>query len=113
MHIRLRSGEAFVFAGLWLPPAQHGGLPTAAIVTTKPNELMATIHTRMPAILRLEDERRWLDAQSDAREIAAHPVEAGEMEAYPVGRLVNSWENEGPELIAPVAQPEAQLGLPL
>jgi len=116
MHIRLRSGESFAFAGLWLPPAKHGGVPTAAIVTTKPNELMATIHTRMPAILRPEDERRWLDTASDAaaaQAIAAHPVEAAAMEAYPVGRQVNSWENEGPELIAPVAQPEAQLGLPL
>lgn len=114
MHIRLRSGEAFAFAGLWLPPAHHGGPSTAAIVTTKPNELMATIHTRMPAILRPEDERRWLDPESDARELAARPVDASEMEAYPVGRLVNSWENEGPELIAP-ATPEAtqQLGLPL
>jgi putative SOS response-associated peptidase YedK len=114
MHIRLRSGESFAFAGLWLPPAHHGGPPTAAIVTTKPNELMATIHTRMPAILRPEDERRWLDPEVDAPEIAAGPVDASEMEAYPVGRLVNSWENEGPELIAP-ATPEAtqQLGLPL
>jgi putative SOS response-associated peptidase YedK len=113
MHIRLRSGEAFAFAGVWLPSTQHAASPTAAIVTTRPNELMATIHTRMPAILRPEDERRWLDPDTDAREIAAHAVEASEMEAYPVGRQVNSWENEGPELIAPVAPPEAQLGLPL
>jgi putative SOS response-associated peptidase YedK len=88
-------------------------VPTAAIVTTRPNELMATIHTRMPAMLRPEDEQRWLDPSSDARAIAARPVEAAAMEAYPVGRLVNSWENEGPELIAPVAEPEGQLHLPL
>jgi putative SOS response-associated peptidase YedK len=113
MHICLRSGEAFAFAGLWLPPAHHAGLPTMAVVTTKPNELMATIHTRMPLILRPEDERRWLDPDSDAREIAAHPVQAVDMHAYPVGRLVNSWENEGPELIAPAPPQPAQLGLAL
>jgi putative SOS response-associated peptidase YedK len=114
MHIRLRSREAFAFAGLWLPPAHHGGQPTAAIVTTKPNELMATIHTRMPAILRPADERRWLDPASDAREIAGHPVDAGAMEAYAVGRQVNAWENEGPELIAPAPHDDVQqLGLPL
>ena len=117
-HIRLRSGEAFAFAGLWLPPAHHGGLPTAAIVTTKPNEPMATIHTRMPAILRPEDEHRWLDPSADAPEIAARPMPASQMEAYAVSRLVNAWANEGPELIAPAgegAAPEAevQLGLPL
>jgi putative SOS response-associated peptidase YedK len=114
MHIRLRSGKAFAFAGLWLPPARHGALPTAAIVTTRPNELMATIHTRMPAILRPEDERRWLDPNVDAREIAAQSVAADEMEAYAVSRLVNAWANEGPELIAPAAhEAEVQLGLPL
>jgi putative SOS response-associated peptidase YedK len=74
---------------------------------------MATIHTRMPAILRPEDERRRLDPAADAREIAARPVDAREMEAYAVGRQVNSWENEGPDLIAPAAPVEAQLGLPL
>ncbi|MBV9581449.1 MAG: SOS response-associated peptidase [Chloroflexi bacterium] len=114
MHIRLRSGEAFTFAGLWLPPVHHGKLPTAAVVTTKPNELMASIHTRMPAILRPEDERRWLDPHTDAREIALRPIDASLMEAYPVGREVNSWANEGPQLIAPVPAPEVQqLGLPL
>ncbi len=118
MHIRLRSGQAFAFAGVWLPPAHHGGPPTAAIVTTKPNELMVTLHTRMPAILRPEDERRWLDLSSDAREIARHPVGAAEMEAYAVGRQVNSWENDGPELIAPAAASSSgdealQPGLPL
>jgi putative SOS response-associated peptidase YedK len=114
LHIRLRGGAAFSFAGIWLPPAHHGGAPTAAIVTTRPNELVAAIHTRMPAILRPEDERRWLDPASDAREIASRPLDATEMEAYAVGRQVNSWENEGPELIKPAAPDAArQPGLPL
>ena len=115
MHIRLRSGEAFTFAGLWLPPVHHGKVASAAILTTKPNELMATIHTRMPAILRPEDECRWLDPDTDpeaAQAIAMRPMDAGQMEAYPVGREVNSWTNEGPELIAP-ADPVGQLALPL
>jgi putative SOS response-associated peptidase YedK len=66
MHIHLKGGEVFAFAGLWLPPAKDGGLPTAAIITTKPNELMAAIHNRMPAILRTEDELKWLDPACDA-----------------------------------------------
>lgn len=113
MHIRLRSREAFTFAGLWLPPAHRGGPPTAAIVTTRPNELMATIHNRMPSLLRPEDEHRWLDPASDARAIASRPIDASALEAYPVGRQVNSWENEGRELIEPVGEPEGQLQLPL
>ena len=116
MHIQLRNGEIFAFAGLWLPASKDGGLPSAAIVTTAPNELMATIHTRMPAILRREDELRWLDPEvpnADAQALL-RPLESALMEAYPVAPLVNSWENEGPALIEradPAAQ-EVQIGLP-
>src|SRR5712691_1093811 len=63
MHIGLKDGGVFAFAGLWLPPAKRGGLPSAAIITTRPNELMATIHTRMPAILLPEAEQAWLNPQ--------------------------------------------------
>jgi putative SOS response-associated peptidase YedK len=102
MHIRRRDGKVFMFAGLWLP-----GPPTAAIVTTRPNELMATIHTRMPAILRPEDELRWLDPSQDSQ-LAAEPFPAELMEAYAVKPLVNSWENEGPELVEPASADEAK-----
>src|SRR5689334_19245536 len=104
MHIRRRDGKVFMFAGLWLPAGKAGGPPTAAIVTTTPNELMATIHTRMPAILRPEDELRWLDPAVEAAraaQLAAEPFPAELMEAYAVKPLVNSWENEGPELVQP------------
>jgi putative SOS response-associated peptidase YedK len=118
MHIRLRGGGPFAFAGLWLPPGTSSRLPTAAILTTRPNTLMAAIHTRMPAILRPEDELRWLDPAVDAaeaRKLALEPLPAELMEAYAVRPLVNSWENEGPGLVEPVP-PEAapsQLSLEL
>jgi putative SOS response-associated peptidase YedK len=117
MHIQLRDGQPFAFAGLWLPPNHLSGAPTAAILTTRPNELMASIHTRMPAILRQADELRWLDPAfdvADAKEVL-RPLEADVMEAYPVAPLVNSWENEGPRLIEPVTdspEQEVQMGLP-
>lgn len=117
MHIQLQNGEPFAFAGLWLPPVKREGLPSAAIITTKPNELMATIHTRMPAILSAEDELVWLDpsvADDDARKLLK-PFDAAPMEAYPVSPRVNSWENEGPELILPAEsnpeQKEVQIPL--
>jgi putative SOS response-associated peptidase YedK len=119
MHIRLRGGGLFAFAGLWLPASRSGGSPTAAIVTTRPNALMADIHTRMPAILRPEDELRWLDPElgmPEARKLATEPLLAELMEAYAIKPLVNSWENEGPELLQPLppeAAPPAQLALEL
>src|SRR5262249_11422997 len=118
MHIHLRSGEAFAFAGVWLPPAHHGDQPTAAIVTTRANELMAEIPAGRPASVRPGEEERWRDPAWDGGELGRHGVDASAMEAYAVGRQVNSWENEGPELIAPApdgtSKEEAQqLGLPL
>ncbi len=113
MHIQLKGGAAFAFAGLWLP-GERGGPPTAAIVTTRPNALLATIHNRMPAILRREHERAWLDPSSTDVERFLEPLEAGQMETYSVSALVNSWEHEGPELIAPSgARVEVQIALPL
>jgi putative SOS response-associated peptidase YedK len=121
MHIHLKTGKAFAFAGLWLPPAHRDDrLPTAAILTTRPNVLMSAIHTRMPAILHPEDDLRWLDpalSAADAQALAREPFEAEAMEAYAVRPLVNSWENEGPDLLQRAEQSlvpgEVQMGLPL
>jgi putative SOS response-associated peptidase YedK len=118
MHIQLKDGQLFAFAGLWLPANHFSRVPTVAILTTRPNELMAGIHTRMPAILRPEDELRWLDPAFDAADAkdVLRPLDAEVMEAYPVAPLVNSWENEGPALIEPLSAEsgeEVQMGLPL
>lgn len=106
MHIHRKDDQPFAFAGLWLP----GHIPTAAILTVKPNELMATIHNRMPAILGRDDEARWLDPTSDPREML-QPISDESLEAYPVRPLVNSWANEGAELIAPAEPAPRQLEL--
>jgi putative SOS response-associated peptidase YedK len=104
MHIGLKDGGVFAFAGLWLPPAKRGGLPSAAIITTRPNELMATIHRRMPAILLPGQEQAWLDpATNDALQLLG-PYPAELMHAYPVSSLVNSWENESPAVLEPAAE---------
>jgi putative SOS response-associated peptidase YedK len=104
MHIGRKDGGVFAFAGLWLPPAKRGGLPSAAIITTRPNDLMATIHTRMPAILLPEQEQAWLDpSTTDALNLLG-PYPAELMHAYPVSALVNSWENETPAVLEPATQ---------
>lgn len=110
MHIRLTTAESFAFAGLWVA-GRHGGPPSAAIVTCAANSLMAAIHTRMPVILRPEDEARWLDPSFGAPLGLLAPYPAEQLEAYPVAPLVNSFQNEGRELIAPTTLPPSQLAL--
>jgi putative SOS response-associated peptidase YedK len=104
MRIMLASGEPFAFAGIWELWRDPQGelLRSFAIITTAPNPLVAPIHNRMPAILRPEHERLWLDDNPDAtpwREVLG-PFPAEAMVAYPVSRLVNSPANDTPAVIA-------------
>jgi putative SOS response-associated peptidase YedK len=104
--IRLKSGVPFAFAGLWehWQPADGSEVRSAAIITTEPNELMASIHNRMPVILQPNTYSQWLDSapQSPNRlQNLLVPYSAGEMEAYPVSPLVNSPGNDRAECILP------------
>ena len=104
MHIRLKGGELFAFAGLWTWGGDEVG-PTCAIITTAPNDLVATIHDRMPVILTEHGERLWMDADAPAEEamsvLAAYPADL--METFAVSTAVNRAGQDRPELAAPVA----------
>ncbi len=109
MHIGLKDGGLFAFAGLWLP-GKRDGLPTATIVTGSPNELVADIHNRMPVILRPEDEVGWLNPlESDPTRFLKEPYPAELMKAYAVKPLVNSFQNEGPEVLEPAEVEQLRL----
>jgi putative SOS response-associated peptidase YedK len=62
-----RDEDLFCFAGLydtWRDPRDGEGreLRSCTIITTTPNDLVAPYHSRMPVILRPDDEDAWLDA---------------------------------------------------
>ena len=104
MRIKLKSGEPFAFAALWESWKAPDGrqVNTCSILTTEPNELMATIHNRMPVILSKEEEKIWLDAKvQDLDKLGAllNPFDASRMEAFEVSGKVNSPKNNGPELL--------------
>jgi putative SOS response-associated peptidase YedK len=82
-------------------------LPSCTVITTGPNELMSSIHDRMPAIMPRSSYEQWLSPnEQDAVEMSAllRPYPAEELEAYPVSKQVNSPRNEGAELIERVAE---------
>lgn len=104
MHIRLKSGEPFAFAGLWETwrPPDGDTLHSCTLITGPPNEVVAPIHDRMVVIVKPEHYRRWLDPSEQSPEDLAEllrPYPAEEMEAVPVSTRVNSPANEGPECI--------------
>lgn len=109
-YFRLGEGKLFAFAGLWTPGPD--GVPTVAIATTEANELVAPIHGRMPAILLPEDEQLWLSGEDGEPAVVLsllRPFPADLMDVQPVAPLVSNVHNDGPELVAPIADQAAGL----
>jgi putative SOS response-associated peptidase YedK len=105
--IALKTEEPFAFAGLWSRVHDASGHPqtTFAILTTEANALVAHIHTRMPVILRPEDEEHWLEQALpvEAAQALLVPFPAGLMTAYEVSTKVNSPAYNTPEAIRALA----------
>jgi putative SOS response-associated peptidase YedK len=99
----LKSREPFAFACMWdawKEPASGDWLQSFAIITTEPNELTATVHNRMPVILKSSEYDRWLTRDEAERPPVdlLRPYEAGEMTAYLVDPRVGNVRNNDPGL---------------
>lgn len=108
MRIILRSRQMFSFAGLydtWLSP-EGERINTCTIITTTPNELVASIHDRMPVILSRKDEAVWLDQEQslDTLQSLLQPYPADDMHAYPVSKIVGNVKNDRKECIVEVPE---------
>ncbi len=58
-----KDGEPIMFAGIWdYSEVKGDSVPSFAILTDEPNELVAPYHDRMPVVL--ENPERWLDPQT-------------------------------------------------
>jgi len=104
--ISLANDQPFAFAGIWdtwkIPTG--GILESFALVTTEPNELVATIHDRLALILHPRDYDRRLitDGNSGAPRLPVdllRPYEASEMKMEPANPAVGNWRNNGPALL--------------
>ncbi len=109
IYIKLKAAQPFAFAGLWeLWSAPDGSeIHSCTIITTQPNSLLEPIHNRMPVILSPKSYNMWLTINdmlpTQLNELlVSYP--ADEMIAYPVSKLVNSPQNDSPELINPIGE---------
>ena len=89
----------FFGLGLWTEVA----LPdfngqTVAILTEEAQGEISTIHDRQPVIVDAEGAKRWLDGEA-IETIPRQPPE--KRVVYKVGKAVNSWKPQGPDLIRP------------
>jgi putative SOS response-associated peptidase YedK len=104
--IRMRSHKPFALAGLYeYWEGAEGALVTCTIVTTEPNELLSTVHNRMPVIVAKDDYGTWLDPKVQTPEplmpiLAPYP--SNELEMYPVTRRMSNPGYESPEIIEQV-----------
>jgi putative SOS response-associated peptidase YedK len=104
-YFHLKDKEVFGFAGLWeewLDKESGEVIETCAIITTAANEVLKSVHDRMPVILKAKDYDRWLNekmTETDKLRKLLTPYPAQEMETYAVSREVNKPSNDSPELI--------------
>lgn len=102
-------GEPYAFAGLWEvwrgPNKDQDPLRSCTIITTAPNDVMASIHDRMPVILPASAWDAWLDRDNDDLDLLGQllvPADPAVTVMHPVSTQVNNVRNKGPELVAEI-----------
>jgi putative SOS response-associated peptidase YedK len=95
----------FAFAGLWDAWKDPNGnwLQSFTIVTTEANELMSSVHTRMPVILHPRDYDRWLTRGDPSQPPIdlLRPYESEAMRMAEANPRVGNVRNNGPEMLMP------------
>lgn len=103
-YFHLKDKKYYSFAGVYAEskdPKSERTTKSFSLITTSANVLMQPIHDRLPAILKEEDEDKWLD--HDLIEIKQlheflQPYSDKEMEMFPISERVNSISyNEKPK----------------
>jgi len=102
-YIKMKEQESFALAGIW-SEVESLKKQSFAILTTEPNELMNSIHNRMPVIISAQFYDFWLNPESPIADVQnlLQPFDSNKMKAYSVSTFVNSPKNDSPECIAPV-----------
>ncbi|WP_338742183.1 SOS response-associated peptidase [Haloplanus salilacus] len=119
--VAFEDDRPFAMAGIhsrWEPPTRQTGLgefgdgsasadpdpvDTFAVVTTKPNDLIADLHHRMAVILDPETESTWLHGSVDETLDLLDPYPADDLTAHPVSTRVNDPTVDDPSLVERVA----------
>lgn len=102
--IGMKDGSPFGFAGLWeswAHPETGELVRTFCILTCPANDLIATIHDRMPVILSPRSYDRWLSPlEPDPHDLLV-PYPSELMRMWPVSNKVNSPRNDTPDILEP------------
>jgi putative SOS response-associated peptidase YedK len=92
----LKDDRLFAFAGIWSSWRSEDrtvAFDTYSIITTEPNEVTATVHNRMPVILKPQDYNRWLLPQDRPPVDLLRPFDANQMKTWTVDPRVGNVRN--------------------
>ena len=102
-YMRLKSGHAFAFAGLWetWESDDDSAYLSYSIITCASNQQLAPLHHRMPVIVEASEYDNWLDDKASSGAIAEllKPSANGILATIPVSTFVNSPAHEGPDCV--------------
>lgn len=123
MYIARKDGEPLALAGLWelwkpkdTPDDESTWVQSCTIITGPPNELVSSIHDRMPSILPPSAWSTWLDRDNHDLDTLGQllvPAPSELLVAHPVSPRVNSVRNDDSALVEPfdpAAADQATLG---
>ncbi|HET7328469.1 MAG TPA: SOS response-associated peptidase [Nocardioidaceae bacterium] len=113
-YLHPKNDDVLALAGLyefWRDDQKPSGDPgawltTFTIITTRATDDVGHVHDRMPMTVARGDWEEWLDPRiSDVDHLRTlmAPPPAGSLEIYPVTTAVNKADNNGPELVEPLA----------
>ncbi|MGB9958893.1 SOS response-associated peptidase family protein (plasmid) [Haloferax prahovense] len=102
---------AFAMAGLWnVWEGDDETTSCVTILTTEPNDLMNSIHDRMPVVLPQDAESDWLAADPDTRKELCQPYPKDDLDTYEISTRVNNPGNDEPQVIEPLDHEQSGLG---
>ena len=96
--IAIKSGKPFALAAIWeiwRDPKTGERVRTFCVLTCEPNEMMATIHNRMP-VISVSDYADWLMDEEPRRLLKPFPAEL--MTMWQIDRKVGS-KNDTPDIL--------------
>ncbi len=112
-YFQMQDEAPFAFAGIWDEwQGEETAIASCAIITTTANELLASIHDRMPVILRPGSHEGWLNDEFNPTKLGKllAPFPADEMTSHAVSYDVNHTRLDDEHLVLPV---EPNLGVTL
>jgi putative SOS response-associated peptidase YedK len=98
-----KESDLFFLAGIWEKYSDaHGNeFKSVAIITTKPNDMVAKVHNRMPVILDEDAQKKWLFFNTLPEELCKimTSYEVDKMDIRKVSKEVNSPKNNYEDLL--------------